>query len=254
MINFATDKDCESIVSLWQEAFGDSRQWVMMYLSENIENVLVYRENGAVLGMLSLLPVSYKGKKGFYVYGVATGKEYRGKGISTKLLEYAKQMVIEKKVDFLVLVPRNEGLFGFYTSRGFFRQFCVKTDVYDADEIEKESCANAVYKATAGEYFDIRKSHFDNLIEWDEDKLVSIRKFENGEFYKTDSGEGAFCYEYNGTLYVKELCGGLGIAAAINKNYRSQKILVTRKQESEKPSCMTYPEFSERVFFNISID
>ena len=81
--------------------------------------------------------MEYKGKKGFYVYGVATGKEYRGKGISTKLLEYAKGFVDEKKADFLVLVPRNEGLFEFYVKRGFFRKYCVKTEIFDREELKK---------------------------------------------------------------------------------------------------------------------
>ena len=117
MIRFATEKECEQIVSLWQEAFGDSREWVLLYLEENIENVLIYEESGQVFGMLSLLRVSYKERAGFYVYGVATGKAHRSMGVSTKLLEHAKKLAGD---GFLVLVPRNQGLFEFYKGRGFF--------------------------------------------------------------------------------------------------------------------------------------
>ena len=124
MIRFATEKESEQIVRLWQEAFGDSREWVLLYLSENIENVLIYEENGQVFGMLSLLKVSYKGRDGFYVYGVATGKAHRSMGVSTKLLEQAKNLAGD---GFLVLVPRNQGLFEFYKGRGFFSVNSVTT-------------------------------------------------------------------------------------------------------------------------------
>lgn len=251
MIRFATDKEKEQIVSLWQEAFGDSREWVLLYLSENIKNVLIYEENGTVMGMLSLLEVSFKGKKGFYVYGVATGEAYRSGGISTKLLEYAKELA---KGGFLVLVPRNQGLFDFYKNRGFFSVFSVETREYTKEELTKICDGTKVYTATSSEYFDIRKKHFDNLIEWSCDKLSSIKIFENGKFYKTKSGDGAFCYYYDGILYIKELCGSLSVAGEICREFDAEVVLVTKKADSSKPSCMTYPEFAEKVFFNISID
>lgn len=254
MIGFADKKDSESIVGLWQEAFGDSREWVLMYLGENIDNVLVYRENGVVMGMLSLLPVLYKGKNGFYVYGVATGEKYRSKGVSTKLLEYAKQLVNDKKADFLVLVPRNEGLFEFYSLRGFYRKYCVKTEIFAKEELEKSADSTAFRKASPCEYFAVRKNSYDNLIEWDTDMLESIRKFENGEFYVAENGEGAFCYAYGDTLYIKELCGQLTLAAKISKQYDCTRVAVTKKCDSDTPSCMIYPDFSDDVFFNISID
>ena len=223
MIRFAQENESEQIVSLWQEAFGDSREWVMLYLSENIKNVLVYEEDGIVMGMLSLLEVSYKGKKGYYVYGVATGSEYRSKGISTKLLEYAKNLV--KEDGFLVLVPRNQGLFDFYSGRGFVPVYSVETVEYNRDELTEKSDDVIVYSANCREYYEIRKQNFVNLIEWDEDKLRSIRKFENGRYYKTETGEGAFCYCYNGKLYIKELCGKVAVAGAVTKEYETVRSL-----------------------------
>ena len=254
MIRFATGVESEQIVNLWQEAFGDSRSWVLLYLGENIDNVLIYEEDGVVMGMLSLLPVSYKGKNGYYVYGVATGKLYRSKGISTKLLTYAKALVEKKDVDFLVLVPRNEGLFNFYGERGFFPMACVETQEFCREELMSLECGSEVTNATQKEYYDIRRAHFENLIEWDSDMLSSIKRFENGEYYKDNSGNGAFCYAYDGKLYVKELCGSMAVLAEIVEKYDCEAVLVTRKSDSQKPSCMVYPEFFEDVFFNISID
>jgi len=252
MIRFAIKGESEQIVALWQEAFGDSRTWVLMYLSEHIDNVLVYEEDGIVMGMLSLLPVEYREKKGFYVYGVATGEKYRSMGVSSKLLDYAKNLVGD--VGFLVLVPRNQGLFSFYENRGFFPMVSVKTRTFSREEIVEKSCGWEVLSASCREYYEIRKSYFENLIEWDESMLMSIKKFENGEYYRTSSGFGAFCYAYNGTLYIKELCGDISFAGAIAKLYDVEKVLVTECSGGVVPSCMTYPQFSEKVFFNISID
>ena len=248
MIRFATEKESEQIVSLWQEAFGDSREWVLLYLEENIENVLIYEENGQVFGMLSLLRVSYKERAGFYVYGVATGKAHRSLGVSTKLLEHAKKLAGD---GFLVLVPRNQGLFEFYKGRGFFPVNSVTTtEMAKADA----KCGCRVLPATPGEYYQIRKNKLENLIEWDEDMLCSIRKFENGKYYKTDDGDGAFCYAYDGVLYVKELLGGEDMVGSIVREYEVDRVRVTYAVASEFPSCMTWPEFEEKVFFNISID
>lgn len=254
MIHFAGEKEFEQIVSLWEEAFGDSREWVMMYLSENIKNVLVYSEDSVVMGMLSLLEIFYKGRKGYYIYGVATRKAYRSKGISTKLLDFAKNIVKEKSVDFLVLVPRNQGLFDFYAERGFSPVASVETKEYTRDALLEKCCGCRIYPASPAEYFDIRKNHFDNLIEWDEEMLGSIKRLENGRYYKTDNGDGAFCYEYDGKLYVKELCGDMWIAAEIMKKTSAIYSFVTVKNENKLPSCMVYPTFSEEVFFNIAID
>lgn len=252
MIKFASKKEADQIVLLWQEAFGDSREWVMMYLSENIENVLVYEEDATVMGMLSLLSVSFNGRKGYYVYGVATGSKYRSKGISSSLLEYAKKLV--GKDGFLCLVPRNQGLFGFYKERGFFPVASVKTREFSREELLKMTNGTEVFEADCGEYYSIRKKYFPNLIEWDEEKLCSIQRFENGKYYKTAEGEGAFCYLYNEILYIKELCGGISVAAEIMKKHEAKTAYVTEKNTHETPSFMTWPEFSEEVFFNISID
>jgi len=254
MIQFATEKDADTIANLWQEAFGDDREWVMTYLAENIERVLTYSENDDIFGMLSLLPVTYEDKKGYYVYGVATFEKHRLKGVSSKLLDFAQKMVHDSRADFLVLVPRNEGLFKFYQERGFFPMTSVKTTTFSKNDFQKVTSCEKPKTATAQEYYNIRKSHFDKLIEWDQNSLDKIKKFENGEFYKTENGNGAFCYLYNEKLYIKELCGDIDVAAAVAKLYDCQEIYVTQKCTDDTPSCMTFPAMPDGTFFNISID
>ena len=254
MIKFASKKDAEAVANLWQEAFGDDRSWVMTYLEENIKRVLTYSEKDEICGMLSLLPISFEGKKGYYVYGVATFEKHRSKGISSKLLDYAQNLVREGSADFLVLVPRNEGLFRFYQDRGFFPMISVKTTTFKKSEFTDKTPCEEPRPATSEEYYDIRKSHFDKLIEWDATSLASIKKFENGEFYKSSKGDGAFCYLYNNRLYIKELCGGLDFAKAVAELYDYNEVYVTEKCDGCKPSCMTFPQFEAGTFFNISID
>lgn len=253
MIDFATKQDADSVLSLWQRAFGDDREWVLAYLDRNIQNVLLYKENDTVCGMLSLLPVSYKNKKGYYVYGVATDENYRNKGISTALLDYAKSTVDSGFQDFLVLVPRNELLFEFYKKRGFFAQACTEKRLISGDELKAFRTDKRAKKVSQKDYFNLRRHTFDNLIEWSAERLSDIRDFENGDFYMTDEKNGAFSYCYGDTLYVKELCGSIETAAAINAELKKDKVIVTEKSDSA-PSFMTYPEFAEKLFFNISMD
>jgi ribosomal protein S18 acetylase RimI-like enzyme len=55
----------------------------------------VWEEDGRLVGNLSLIPISWQGKKGYMIANVATHPDYRGKGIATALtataLKYAEE-------------------------------------------------------------------------------------------------------------------------------------------------------------------
>jgi len=55
----------------------------------------VWEEDGRLVGNLSLIPISWQGKKGYMIANVATHPDYRGRGIATALtmtaLQHAKE-------------------------------------------------------------------------------------------------------------------------------------------------------------------
>ena len=116
MIGFALDKHTDGIKRLWKNAFGDED--INEFLKNYKKNILVYIENGNVCGMLSMLPILMGEEKGRYIYAVATDENYRGRGISSELLEWARKYSQDMGEKFLVLVPAEKSLFNFYEKRG----------------------------------------------------------------------------------------------------------------------------------------
>ena len=117
MIIFAEEKHKKQIISLWREAFGDGEDEISFYLENILKYLVVFIEKERVCGMLAMLPVAMGDKKGRYIYAVATKKTERGRGISTALLDFAKQYIERNGENFLVLVPQEESLFDFYKKR-----------------------------------------------------------------------------------------------------------------------------------------
>lgn len=97
----------EEIITLWQEAFQDSREDIEFFI-DNVKNAkcLMYYENGEAASMLYLIDCNI----GKYIYAACTLEKYRGKGLMTKLLESCNFKVC--------LIPANDGLVKYYKDRG----------------------------------------------------------------------------------------------------------------------------------------
>ena len=74
MIKKADKSHIMKIAEIWNEAFGDSITQVMEYLEYLLQFFYVYEENGSVKAIASVLPVTFSGKNGGYIYAVATEK------------------------------------------------------------------------------------------------------------------------------------------------------------------------------------
>ena len=57
MIRLADKSDIKGIISLWNEAFGDSEEDIMFFLNNRFvpENTLVYESDGVIASVLFLL-------------------------------------------------------------------------------------------------------------------------------------------------------------------------------------------------------
>ena len=72
MITFAQKEDTEQIKRLWRKTFDDTEEEIEAFLKYYSENIMIYKEDRRVKGMLSLLPLSLNSEKGRYVYAAAT--------------------------------------------------------------------------------------------------------------------------------------------------------------------------------------
>lgn len=128
-IVFGTRVMWDELIALWQECFGDSREYVSFYLEQcfTSDTILVYCVDGKPASMLSLLPVflcfggSGECVPGRYVYAVATKRAYRGQGYAGALISEAKRRFSGP----LVLKPGEMGLYAYYERMGF-QTLCYK--------------------------------------------------------------------------------------------------------------------------------
>ncbi len=116
------------MISLWREAFGDTEEEISLFLSLVSEkNVITRVEDGRVVSQLFLLEGNVcDGKKSvpaYYLYAAATLSAYRGRGIMTQLIAEAAEKAKREGKGYILLLPGEEKLYGFYEKSGF-RPLC----------------------------------------------------------------------------------------------------------------------------------
>ncbi|MBE7027068.1 MAG: GNAT family N-acetyltransferase [Ruminococcaceae bacterium] len=252
MILFASDNYIEQIKELWKKAFGDTGESTNFYFS-NIhknENMLIDVENGIVRGMLTMHPIELwqngKCTPARYIYGVATHKDFRLQGISTRLLEYAHGYMREQNVKISLLVPATKELFDFYEKRHYVRAVYLSEKTFLKENINAPEFLYTCDVCDTKEYYEIRKKAFKNcepFMAWGEDELVKVMayaRFCGGEFYKISTGKAQaaiYASRDAGAVYVRELaCDNMSIedvVSVLHDKFGADKYIVRTLQNDK---------------------
>ncbi|WP_312645198.1 GNAT family N-acetyltransferase [Hydrogenoanaerobacterium sp.] len=218
MITFAKPEMLPELKAIWKECFGDADDTIDFYYNKRFrcENTLVWLEQGVPAAMLTLLPAELKQGEAYvpvqYVYAVATRKAHQGRGISSKLLEYANGLIAERGEVLSLLVPAQGELFSFYEKRGYTTTFSIKTAELTV-EIPARSNVDFVFtNIAAHEYKQLRDAAFDRegYLRWDETAIayaLDENQFNGGFACKIMSQYGqaaALCYKIKDMLFVRE--------------------------------------------------
>lgn len=141
MVRFDSEKFRDDAVSLWNEAFGDSEEYIRFFhRTHGSCHCLTHAENSTLASALYLIDGELCGNNGYYLFAAATFKSYRGKGCMAKLLEKAKQFAMKNSKSFIALVPAEKSLFGYYSGFGYKTAFyATKQDVKNIAEIKPDS-------------------------------------------------------------------------------------------------------------------
>lgn len=141
---------------LWQEAFNDPDDFTNLFFSAGYspERCHYIAENGVPVSALYWFDCSLNGRKIAYIYGVATLKSHRGKGLAGRLLKKTHEILRVQGYAGAILVPRGAALFDFY------RQFGYET----ATTVSRFSCESdgapiALREITPEEYIRLRFSY-----------------------------------------------------------------------------------------------
>ena len=106
---------------LWQEAFGNSDDFTDLFFSVGFspDRFHCIKENGLPVSALYWFDCELEGHKLTYIYGVATLKSHRGKGLATKLMQQTHEILRSRGYSGVILVPEKEALFDFYSQLGY---------------------------------------------------------------------------------------------------------------------------------------
>lgn len=181
MIRFAKRADVPFLKALWSEAFEDDDSSINFFYEHRFteSNTLIWAEKEMPIAMLTLLPAQMKVQEKRYpvkyVYGVATKREYRGRGISSKLISYINKQADDNN-EILVLVPAKESLFDFYKRFGYQKSFYLKKYSFPVQELSSVKVNYEITPVNPDEYKNIRDLRFqvDGYILWDRDALTYV--------------------------------------------------------------------------------
>lgn len=121
MIDFATEKDINTLKQMWQSVFLEDEE-VTEYFFQNIYADVVIpaiRIEKEIASSLFLLDCKIGDFKGKCVYCAMTKYNHRGKGYMKKLLDFSYEWCKDNGYDFLTLVPAEKSLFDYYAKCGF---------------------------------------------------------------------------------------------------------------------------------------
>ena len=148
-------KDIPALRALWREAFGDSDEFLDAFFERaySEQRALCVTDGECLLAALYWFDCECLGRRVAYIYAVATAKKHRGKGISTLLINEVHRRLAEEGYAGAMLVPGEEGLFGFYRRFGYRNCGSVREFSIIASEH-----AIQLRLVDASEYAEIRRS------------------------------------------------------------------------------------------------
>ena len=125
MIVFSSDETVSSVKRMWKTCFGDSDLYIDLRFKEKYkdENTLIYIHEGSIVSSLHMTPytMTFYGEEIsiYYIEGLSTLPEYRGRGYMGKLIGKAHEIASERQIPLTVLVPAEDSLFGYYGKYGY---------------------------------------------------------------------------------------------------------------------------------------
>ena len=219
------NESCEELIRLWMKVFGDEREYVELLFQgeKEICDTFACYDGDSVCSALYLLDCTLKfdGKvyKGKYLYAAATDPEYRGKGIMGTLVAEAQAYCKEAGLDFISLVPANDGLYLYYERFGFITAMHRKTVFSSLKNIFECSTEISAY-----EYFSQRISCLDNCLFFSgssTEYAASCLLHSGLGFYRAD--DGAFFIGEQGSALLDEYINEGNAVRLVTDNLSDEK-------------------------------
>ena len=215
-IDYPSPDQLDGLQKLWQEAFGDDDAFVEQFYTYGFapDRCRCLTVEGQIAAALYWFDCSYQGKPLAYLYGVATAKAHRGKGLCRILTENTHSHLKYLGYTGEILVPAEDDLFQMYEKMGYAPCSSVSEFTCVAGDMPV-----ALRSIDAEEYCRLRREFLpENGVLQEGDNLNFLQTL--ADFY---AGEDFLAAVYRGEkCIVPELLGNAdaapGILAALRKS------------------------------------
>lgn len=220
MLDYASKADIPALKQLWKSCFFDTDRYIDSYFNNlfTLIRLPVCRTgDGTPVSMLSMLPVSLQcgaeRYEGHYIYAAATRKDYEGRGLMSRLLEFSCREAKAAGERFSCLLPASETLIRFYGKRGYRPAFCKELVHYPPYGISAPQYVPEARPLVPMEFAALRQAfaaRLDTVLLQDPQlyPYLYLELIESGLEplgLRLDGREHyAVCYPDNGLLMVKE--------------------------------------------------
>ncbi len=203
-IKRAAESDYNSVKELWKNVFGDSDEYIELFLKRNYEYCWVESDGTELMSMLFALPTKVNGRNATYLYACATAESFRGMNLMHGLIQSALAATLS---ELCVVLPAEDSLYDYYARLGFHS---LKVNVAEHSREELLAMAKPFEQdeLVVTSYCGIRNRVLkDNFLFWNNSQIETA--FELAEIYgsrvlRTNFGY-ALLSEENGVCEVSEL-------------------------------------------------
>ena len=117
----ANKGDKSQLIELWLSCFDEIPSALEIFFEYAEKNARIFcaKRDNQIISALYLLGVKLAARQANYLFAAATLKEYRGKGIMGKLIEYSMSEAQKDGDVFSLLLPAGDGLYKFYARFGY---------------------------------------------------------------------------------------------------------------------------------------
>lgn len=211
-IDFPVPKQYKQLITLWQEAFGDSEEFIdgffcTAFSPARCRCMVINRK---IVAALHWMDVRLGEQRFAYIYALAVTEQRRGKGLARVLMEEAQAHLALRGYDGVLLVPQTEKLREMYRKLGYTD--CTTVTEFPAQAGEE---AAALQRIDREEYAKLRRNMLppDSAVEEDE----NIAFLETMAFFYRGENLLLAAHLENGKLWCPELLGDAAGAPGILK-------------------------------------
>lgn len=220
----------DKLIGLWMRVFGDEREYIELLFpdEENYCDIFALFDNGSICSALYLLDCTLKFNgsqyKGKYLYAAATDENYRGRGLMSLLIKEAQDFCKNEGLDFIALVPADDGLYNYYEKFGFV------SAMHRVTEFSFSDMASVKEEIGAEEYFSQRGQRLDNCISFSGNSLRYVALclgYTGLKFYKNNNGD-IFVTEKNSCLYDEFITDDTAVRFVVDNEARNNNSIIEK--------------------------